>query len=112
MYNAVFIYLFIFSPEINQQETFLTAKMISSAFFWHEIEEEFRERKVDWCFKGSDSDAMEGALSEINDNRQGQLYVHEDRNCSSLCKEKGNLPVSILSILSSLNVAFISSLKP
>ena len=44
---------------------------------------------MDWCFEGSDSDAMEGALQKINDNRQGQLYIHEDRNCSALCKEKG-----------------------
>ncbi|KAJ7386008.1 hypothetical protein OS493_012341 [Desmophyllum pertusum] len=32
--------------------------------FWHEMEE-FRGRKIDWCFKGSDSDAMEAALAEI-----------------------------------------------
>ena len=79
----------IVSTENDEQESVLSRKTISSAFFWHEIEEEFREKRVDWCFKGSDSAAMEVALNEINDTRQGQLYVHQDENCSDLCKEKG-----------------------
>ena len=53
------------------------------------MEEEFRARGIDWCFKGYECDNMEEALNAINDMRKGELYKHEEANCSTLCKEKG-----------------------
>lgn len=60
-------------------------KFVSAAFFWHEVEEEFRARGIDWCFKGYECDNMEEALNAINDMRKGELYKHEEANCLTLC---------------------------
>lgn len=68
----------------------LFQKGTSWAFFWHEVEEEFRERDLQWIFRGSDNDALENALEEIEDLRQGELYTHHEESCSELCKAKGN----------------------
>lgn len=86
----MFYCVLLFPAASKNCDTRLDRKFVSSAFFWHEMEEEFRGRNIDWCFKGSDSDAMEAALAEINDLRQGGLYQHKEENCSSLCKEKGS----------------------
>lgn len=80
--------MFLFK-NTDQPDSVLSRKLMSSGFFWHEMEEEFRERNINWCFKGSDCAAMECALTEINNLRQGELYRHEEGNCSPLCKEKG-----------------------
>lgn len=71
-------------------------KFVSSAFFWHEVEEEVRVRRIDWCFKGSDSGSFEDALISINKLRQGDLYLHEEENCSTLCREKGNSVLHVI----------------
>ena len=76
-------------PQGSKFDARLDRKFVSSAFFGHEIEEEFRERKMTWCFKGSDYEAIEAAFSAINDFRAGKIYSHEEANCSALCKEKG-----------------------
>lgn len=66
-------------------------KFVSSAFFRHEVEEEFRERNINWCFKGYDWENLDDALNAINDIRKGELYQHDEANCSTLCQEKGKL---------------------
>ena len=66
-----------------------TGSSFQAPFFWHEVEEEFRTRNIDWCFKGNESENLEEALNAINDLRKGELYEHEQANCSTLCKEKG-----------------------
>ena len=68
----------------------LDRKFVLSAFFWHEVQEEFHERKIRRCFKSCDSTAMDEALTTINDLRVGEIYSHKEANCSPLCKEKGN----------------------
>ena len=53
-------------------------------------------RRIDWCFKGNDSGSFEDALISINESRQGELYLHEEENCSTLCREKGKSVLHVI----------------
>ena len=64
--------------------------MVSDAFFWHEIEEELREWKMNWVFQGNDKASFETALTnKINEMRSTEIYWHEESDCSEACKSKG-----------------------
>lgn len=52
-------------------------KFVLGVFFWNEVEEEFRIRNIDWCFKGNESENLEEVLNVINDLRKGELYEYE-----------------------------------
>ena len=80
---------FLLTEPITKFDARYDRKFVSSAFFWHELEEEVRERRRDWCFNGYDCENLDDAINAINDLRQGELYRHDEANCSTLCKEKG-----------------------
>ena len=65
--------------------------MVSSAFYWHEIESEIIERNLDWAFKGKLEDARDEFRKFIKSKRQTENYAHPVTNCSQMCKETGNL---------------------
>ena len=82
------------------------------------MEEEFRERNMDWIFKGYDWENLDDALNTIDDFRKGELYQHDETNCSTLCREKGKLnfpdickyghcPTSCCYVLSKLGLLFV-----
>ena len=71
----------------------LERRILSSAFFWNEIENEFKERGFDWTFIGNDEDAIQTTLDRLNKQRQGELYRHDC--CSPQCKEKGSQPLGL-----------------
>ena len=63
--------------------------MVSDALFWHEIEEELRERRMNWVFQGNDKASFETVLTKINEMRSTEIYTHEESDCSKMCKSKG-----------------------
>ena len=87
--RQLFFISFLTTETLSKFDARYDRKFVSSAFFWHEVEEEFRERDIDWCFKACEWNNLEEALNVINDFRKGELYKHDEANCSTLCKEKG-----------------------
>ena len=69
----------------------LDRKMVSSAFYWHEIECEIMERNLDWSFKGKLDDARDEFMKFIESRRRTENYAHPVTDCSQMCKERGNL---------------------
>lgn len=67
----------------------LDRKMVSSAFYWHEIESELMERNLDWSFKGKLEDARDEFMKFIESKRRTENYAHPVRDCSQMCKERG-----------------------
>lgn len=89
LFYFILFFLFLITVPLSKFDARYDRKFVSGAFFWHEVEEEFRTRNIDWCFKGNEGENLEEALNAINDLRKGELYQHEQANCSTLCKEKG-----------------------
>ena len=69
----------------------LDRRVLSKAFFWHEIQEEIKERHVDWVFTGKTEESKDQFLDYVENCRRKELYVHNEDDCSSLCKEKGTI---------------------
>jgi len=67
----------------------LDRKMVSSAFYWHEIECEIMERNLDWYFKGKLEDARDEFMKFIESKRRTENYAHPVKDCSQMCKERG-----------------------
>ena len=67
----------------------LDRKMVSSAFYWHEIECEIMERNLDWYFKGKLEDARDEFMNFIESERRTENYAHPVKDCSQMCKERG-----------------------
>ena len=65
--------------------------MVSSAFYWHEIECEIMERSLDWSFKGKLEDARDEFMKFIESKRRTENYAHPVKDCSQMCKERGNI---------------------
>ena len=66
----------------------LDQKMVSSAFFWHEIECEIMERNLGWYFKGKLEDARDDIMKFIKSKRRTENYAHPVKDCSQMCKER------------------------
>lgn len=64
--------------------------MVSSAFYWHEMECEVMERKLDWSFKGKLEDARDEFMNFVENKRRTENYAHSVTDCSQMCKERGN----------------------
>ena len=64
--------------------------MVSSAFYWHEIECEILERNLDWSFKGKLEDARDEFMTFIESKRRTENYAHSVKDCSQMCQERGN----------------------
>ena len=69
----------------------LDRRLVSDGFYWHEIEDELKERNLHWNFVGNDDVALRQVLDKINELRQGELYRH--KKCSQQCKDKGSSPL-------------------
>lgn len=67
----------------------LDRRALSKAFFWHEIEEEMRERSLDWAFVGKVDEAKDDFLVYVEKCRRKELYTHNEEDCSPLCKKRG-----------------------
>lgn len=67
----------------------ISHKLVSEAFYQHEIEEELRERGLSWTFKGDDSDALTSVLHKINALRSSEIYPHSAEQCSEACAARG-----------------------
>ena len=47
--------------------------MVSSAFYWHEIECEIMERSLDWSFKGKLEDARDEFMKFIESKNEPKI---------------------------------------
>lgn len=72
----------------------LDRKMVSSAFYSHEMEEELKERNLDWAFVGKLEDARDNFMEYIESQRRLENYAHPTENCSKMCKERGNVMIN------------------
>ena len=64
---------------------------MSDAFYWHEIEQEIKERKMTWHFKGTVDEMKDTFMDHIDLVRRHEVYEHSDDDCSSRCREKGEI---------------------
>ncbi|XP_068713550.1 uncharacterized protein [Montipora foliosa] len=69
--------------------------MVSSAFYWHEIECEIMVRNLDWSFKGKLEDARDEFMKFIESKRRTENYAHPVKDCSQMCKERGSDPSDV-----------------
>jgi len=73
----------------RNENTELNRKIVSSAFYWYEVEDEIRERGIDWTFKGNKEDQLDSIMAEIDRLRCSELYKHTEEDCSDICKKRG-----------------------
>ena len=76
----------------------MSRKVVSDAFYQHEIEEELRDRGLSLTFHGDNNDAITSVLKKLNELRSSEIYPHSDAECSDACAAKGS--VIILLVLS------------
>lgn len=67
----------------------LDRRVVADAFYWHEIEQEIRERKLDYSFKGTVDEMKDSFMEYIDGLRRKEKYIHTERDCSPMCKSKG-----------------------
>lgn len=72
----------------------LDRKMVSSAFYSHEMEAELKERNLDWAFVGKLEDARDNFMEYIESQRRLENNAHPTENCSKMCKEGGNVTIN------------------
>ena len=67
-------------------------RSIASAFYWHEVEEEIRERGLTKTFvlQGRSDEELNNLLLKLEHIREDELYVHNVEDCSPSCQMKGN----------------------
>jgi hypothetical protein len=64
-------------------------KIVSEAFYQHELEEEMKERKIEWTYKGDGEKQKDVAMEYIENLRRNEVYSHPESDCSRLCKDRG-----------------------
>lgn len=52
-----------------------------------------KERKIDWIFVGKTDESKEKFLDYVEECRRKELYVHNEEDCSPLCKDRGKLQI-------------------
>lgn len=67
-------FFFLFIELIIKFDVRYDRKFVFFVFFRYEVEEEFRERNINWCFKGYDWENLDDVLNVINDIRKGEFY--------------------------------------
>ena len=68
----------------------LDRRVVSESFYWHEIEEEIRDRHLDWTFFGDVDKMKDDFMEHIDHIRRVENYTHPESDCSDMCKSKGN----------------------
>ena len=58
----------------GDDNTELNRKIVSNAFYWYEVEDEIKERGMNWTFKGNKEKQLDGKMAEIDHLRCGELY--------------------------------------
>ena len=82
-------------PGSNQ----LDRRTVSSAFYWHEIEEELRKRELlAWTFTGKKDENLDAVMKHVDVLRCGELYSHTEEDCSDDCKKRGNTMILLKNI--------------
>ena len=65
-------------------------RITSSAFIMHELEEECRDRNLQWSFVGTKDESIDNLMAKIEKRRSSELYVHTTRKIARNCaKLKG-----------------------
>ena len=54
----------------------------------HELEEECRDRNLQWSFVGTKDESTDNLMAKIEKLRSSELYVHNKEDCSELCKKR------------------------
>lgn len=73
----------------GDDNTELNRKIVSNAFYWYEVEDEIRERGIDWTFKGNKEEQLDSIMAEIDHLRCSELYKHTEEDCSDICQKRG-----------------------
>ena len=63
--------------------------MVSSAFYWHEIEAEIHDRHLNWSFVGPIEESKDRFMEYIESKRRNEIYKHPEEECSEMCKKRG-----------------------
>ncbi|CAB4029260.1 Hypothetical predicted protein, partial [Paramuricea clavata] len=75
---------------IPEQGSQLDRRTVSSAFYWHEIEDELRKRNLsEWVFTGTKDENLDAVMKYIDQLRCGELYSHTEEDCSDDCRKRG-----------------------
>lgn len=69
--------------------TTLERRLVSKAFYNAEIEQEIKDRKMNWVFAGNKEDDLDSFMAEIERIRSTELYEH--KICPDSCKKRGLL---------------------
>ena len=86
----------------------LDRRITSNAFIAHEVEEECRERGLQWRFLGEKDQAMDIFLEEVERLPSSEIYVHKKEDCSELCKKRG---VHLQYTVNTLNIDIDPSIR-
>ena len=64
--------------------------MVSSAFYWNEVEQELRNRRLlEWTFTGSKDESLDGVMKYIDGLRCSELYSHSEDECLDDYRKRG-----------------------
>lgn len=88
-YFVTFIYSDLCLQFSDTSCLLLDRRITSSAFIMHELEEECRDRNLQWSFMGTKEEAIDNLMGKIEKLRSSELYVHNKEDCSELCKKRG-----------------------
>ena len=64
---------------------------MADTFYWHEMEQEIRERRMTWVFKGTVDEMKDSFMDHVDGMRRHKIYQHLESDCSTRCKEKGKI---------------------
>ena len=91
----------------------LDRRITSSAFIMHELEEECRERNLQWSFKGAKEDAIDVLMDKIEKLRSSELYniIHKEEDCSELCRKRGDAFICITMSITMTRLFCLNAVK-
>ena len=89
----------------------LDRRITSSAFIMHELEEECRERNLQWSFKGAKGDAIDVLMDKIEKLRSSELYIHKEEDCSELCRRRGDAFICITMSITMTRLFCLNAIK-
>jgi hypothetical protein len=89
----------------------LDRRITSSAFIMHELEEECRERNLQWSFKGAKGDAIDVLMDKIEKLRSSELYIHKEEDCSELCRKRGDAFICITMSITMTRLFCLNAIK-
>lgn len=64
----------------------LDRRIVADTFYWHEMEQEIRERGMTWVFKGTVDEMKDSFMDHVDSMRRHEIYTNtlEGWDCNSL----------------------------